>query len=96
VRASDHCAASGAEDGRVRAVAFGNKWLCGWPLAFNSSDFDLDERSEGKNAVNLKCGTLNPSLIKRRCHMPDTSQFNIDRTHPGRWTITFSNPPISL
>ena len=58
--------------------------------------FDLTESSEGKNAVNLKCGTLNPSLIKRRCHMPDTSQFNIDRTHPGRWTITFSNPPISL
>ena len=23
--------------------------------------------------------------------MPDPSQFNIDRTHPGRWTITFSN-----
>ena len=20
------------------------------------------------------------------------SQFNTDRTHPGRWTITFSNP----
>jgi enoyl-CoA hydratase/carnithine racemase len=28
--------------------------------------------------------------------MPDTSQFNIDRTHPGRWTITFSNPPINM
>ena len=26
--------------------------------------------------------------------MPDQSQFNTDRTHPGRWTITFSNPPI--
>ena len=24
------------------------------------------------------------------------SQFNIDRTHPGRWTITFSNPPINM
>ncbi len=23
-------------------------------------------------------------------------QFNIDRTHPGRWTITFSNPPINM
>jgi enoyl-CoA hydratase/carnithine racemase len=24
------------------------------------------------------------------------SQFNIDRTHPGRWTITFNNPPINM
>src|SRR5579864_8366284 len=24
------------------------------------------------------------------------AQFNIDRTHPGRWTITFSNPPINM
>ena len=24
------------------------------------------------------------------------SQFNIDRTYPGRWTITFNNPPISM
>ncbi|MGA8740883.1 MAG: enoyl-CoA hydratase/isomerase family protein [Terracidiphilus sp.] len=24
------------------------------------------------------------------------SQFNIDRTYPGRWTITFSNPPINM
>jgi enoyl-CoA hydratase/carnithine racemase len=28
--------------------------------------------------------------------MPEPSQFNIDRTHPGRWTITFSNPPINM
>jgi enoyl-CoA hydratase/carnithine racemase len=28
--------------------------------------------------------------------MPDPSQFNIDRTHPGRWIITFSNPPINM
>ena len=27
--------------------------------------------------------------------MPD-SQFNIDRTYPGRWTITFRNPPINM
>jgi enoyl-CoA hydratase/carnithine racemase len=24
------------------------------------------------------------------------AQFIIDRTHPGRWTITFSNPPINM
>jgi len=28
--------------------------------------------------------------------MSDQSQFNIDRTYPGRWTITFSNPPINM
>src|SRR3984893_10894591 len=25
-----------------------------------------------------------------------TSQFNIDHTYPGRWTITFNNPPINM
>ena len=24
------------------------------------------------------------------------AQFNIDRTYPGLWTITFSNPPINM
>jgi enoyl-CoA hydratase/carnithine racemase len=28
--------------------------------------------------------------------MPDPSQFNTDRTDPGRWTITFTNPPINM
>jgi enoyl-CoA hydratase/carnithine racemase len=28
--------------------------------------------------------------------MPDPSQFNVDRTYPERWTITFSNPPINM
>jgi enoyl-CoA hydratase/carnithine racemase len=28
--------------------------------------------------------------------VPDHSQFNTDRTHPGRWTITFNNPPINM
>jgi enoyl-CoA hydratase/carnithine racemase len=28
--------------------------------------------------------------------MPDPSQFSTDRTLPGRWTITFSNPPINM
>ena len=28
--------------------------------------------------------------------MPDPSQFDIDRTFPGRWTVTFSNPPINM
>jgi enoyl-CoA hydratase/carnithine racemase len=28
--------------------------------------------------------------------MPDSSQFNTDRTYLGRCTITFSNPPINM
>jgi enoyl-CoA hydratase/carnithine racemase len=28
--------------------------------------------------------------------MAELSQFNIDRTDPGRWTITFNNPPINM
>jgi enoyl-CoA hydratase/carnithine racemase len=26
----------------------------------------------------------------------DTSQFSTARTYPGRWTVTFSNPPINM
>jgi len=26
----------------------------------------------------------------------EEAQFSIDRTHPDRWTITFSNPPINI
>jgi len=29
-------------------------------------------------------------------HVVQASQFNVDRTHPGRWTITFNNPPINI
>jgi enoyl-CoA hydratase/carnithine racemase len=28
--------------------------------------------------------------------MPDYSQLDINRSHPGRWTITFNNPPINM
>ena len=28
--------------------------------------------------------------------MSDPSQFNTDRAYPGRWTVTFSNPPINM
>jgi enoyl-CoA hydratase/carnithine racemase len=28
--------------------------------------------------------------------MPDPAQFSTDRAYPGRWTITFSNPPINM
>jgi enoyl-CoA hydratase/carnithine racemase len=28
--------------------------------------------------------------------MTNPSQFNADRTYPGRWTVTFSNPPINM
>ena len=35
------------------------------------------------------------SAMQRSSEQADP-QFNIDRTHPGRWTITFSNPPINI
>ena len=28
--------------------------------------------------------------------MPAYSQLDINRSHPGRWTITFNNPPINM
>ncbi|HUA80068.1 MAG TPA: enoyl-CoA hydratase/isomerase family protein [Dyella sp.] len=28
--------------------------------------------------------------------MSDPPQFNIDRSYPGRWTVTFGNPPINM
>ena len=28
--------------------------------------------------------------------MSDPSQFHTDRTHSGRWTITFGDPPINM
>ena len=28
--------------------------------------------------------------------MPEPLQFDADRTDPGRWTITFNNPPINM
>ena len=28
--------------------------------------------------------------------MTNPSQFNLDRTYPGLWTITFNNPPINM
>src|SRR6202051_1824896 len=34
--------------------------------------------------------------FERRCAMPDPLQFDTDRTYPGRWTVTFSNPPINM
>jgi hypothetical protein len=35
------------------------------------------------------------SATQRSSEHADT-QFNIHRTHPGRWTITFNNPPINI
>jgi enoyl-CoA hydratase/carnithine racemase len=28
--------------------------------------------------------------------MPHSSQFNIDRSYPGRWIVSFNNPPINM
>jgi len=39
---------------------------------------------------------MTQTTATQRGAMPEPSQFNIDRTHPGRWTITFNNPPINI
>jgi len=39
---------------------------------------------------------MTQTTATQRGAMLEPSQFNIDRTHPGRWTITFNNPPINI
>jgi enoyl-CoA hydratase/carnithine racemase len=34
--------------------------------------------------------------IARRNIMPESSQFDVDRSYQDRWTITFGNPPINM
>src|ERR1700692_1989671 len=39
---------------------------------------------------------MTQSSATQRGSEPADVQFNTDRTHPGRWTITFNNPPINM
>ena len=39
---------------------------------------------------------MTESSATQRGSEPADVQFKTDRTHPGRWTITFSNPPINM
>jgi hypothetical protein len=39
---------------------------------------------------------MTQSSATQRGSDPADTQFITDRTHPGRWTITFSNPPINM
>jgi enoyl-CoA hydratase/carnithine racemase len=39
---------------------------------------------------------MTQSSATQRGSEPADVQFNTDRTHAGRWTITFSNPPINM
>jgi len=39
---------------------------------------------------------MTQSSATQRGSEPADMQFSTDRTHPGRWTITFSNPPINM
>jgi len=39
---------------------------------------------------------MTQSSATQRGSQQADAQFNIDRTHPSRWTITFSNPPINV
>ena len=39
---------------------------------------------------------MTQSSATQRSSEQANAQFNTDRTHPGLWTITFSNPPINM
>ncbi len=39
---------------------------------------------------------MTETTATQRGAIPEPSRFNVDRTHPGRWTITFNNPPINI
>src|SRR4029077_10725081 len=39
---------------------------------------------------------MTQSSATQRSSEQANAQFNTDRTHPGRWTVTFSNPPINM
>src|ERR1700676_4067118 len=39
---------------------------------------------------------MSQSSATQRGSEQANAQFNTDRTHPGRWTVTFSNPPINM
>jgi len=39
---------------------------------------------------------MTESSAAQRSSKQADPQFNTDRTNPGRWTITFSNPPINM
>jgi enoyl-CoA hydratase/carnithine racemase len=39
---------------------------------------------------------MTQSSAAQRGSQQANAQFNTDRTHPGRWTVTFSNPPINM
>src|SRR5277367_4919122 len=39
---------------------------------------------------------MTPSSATQRGSEHPDAQFNTDRTHRGRWTVTFSNPPINM
>ena len=50
----------------------------------------------GGRARGLQIAAVGFVTREEESAMPDHSHFNTDRTYPGRWTITFSNPPINM
>jgi DNA-binding LytR/AlgR family response regulator len=44
----------------------------------------------------LHSSVIREQAVSRRCSEQAGAQFNTDRTHPGRWTVTFSNRPINM
>jgi enoyl-CoA hydratase/carnithine racemase len=49
-----------------------------------------------KSLLTKKEEIMTQSSATQQGTEPKHAQFNIDRTQPGLWTITFSNPPINM
>jgi enoyl-CoA hydratase/carnithine racemase/pimeloyl-ACP methyl ester carboxylesterase len=87
------------------------KELINWPIKASRPQLLLSESNQPLNAginrfshqkfsarKHKKSTHATPGFFTREeeMRMPDHSQFNTDRTYPGGWTITFSNPPINM
>jgi hypothetical protein len=66
------------------------------PVALASELLRQRGRGSGNNPAGFLVGQRFQGQQGALGAMTDASQFNTDRTYPGRWTITFSNPPINV
>ena len=82
---------SNSFDGLLRLNRFG------WDSAMTAIMFDASHtKAEGNYADAIQYERKGEKNMANATYEVQASQFNIDRTHPGRWTITFTNPPINM
>src|SRR5579862_5472376 len=69
---------------RIQRISEGRTDVTAWRVSGTlSTRFNYERKKETKNMSNVQ-------------YEVEGSQFNINRTYPGRWTITFNNPPINM